>query len=170
MTCFFIWRSFRPTNYSATLHACYEYLSSQNALQRQNDARTDTTTDYLLKHNRFQFLAQFRVLVLLLAENDDWAWQELISRLKLGDLPIDVNLSEVRLPMNPRRLTALADWYGFIRRHLKDDYGGHHNSAGVLLETIVNIGGEAAVQELRRLQTERAFPNPEWLSYIHPPD
>jgi hypothetical protein len=161
----FYWRSFRPTNYSETLHACYEHLSSEISIQRQNVARTDTTTNSLAEHDRFQHLAQFRVLLLLLAQDDDWAWQELISRIRVEDLPIDVNLSEVRLPMNPRHLTALADWYGFIRRHLKDDYGGHHNSAGVLLEAIVNIGGEAAVQELRRLQTERAFPNPEWLSH-----
>ncbi len=161
----FYWRSFRPTNYSDTLHACYDHISGEISIKRQNVARTGTTTDSLSEHNRFQYLAQFRVFLLLLAQDNDWAWQELISKVKIEDLPIDVNLSEVRLPMNPRRLTALADWYGFIRRRLKDDYGGHHNSAGVLLETIVNIGGGAAMQELQRLQTERAFPNPEWLSH-----
>ena len=178
------WRSFRPNYYSETLLRCYESLHNVITSQRRNvaidslpndkrssdgyEAIGDVKDDSLSEVQRFQYLAQFRVLLLLLAEDDDWAWQELTSRVKFEDLPIDVNLSEMhpkRLPLNSRHLGVLADWYGLIRRRLRDEYGGHHNTATVLLETIVSIGGEAAVQELRRLQTERAFPNPEWLSH-----
>ncbi len=176
------WRSFRPDNYSETLRRCYKHLRKISDSQHRNVATESLPDDKSASHeainnfkddsvaevHRFEYEAQFRVLLLLLAEDDDWAWQELASRLKFEDLPIDVNLSEIhpkRLPLNPKRLSVLADWYGLIRRRLRDEYGGPHNTASALLETIVSIGGEAAVQELRRLQSERAFPNTEWLSH-----
>ena len=179
-----IWRSLRPNNYVEILRRCYDHLSDVSGRGRPNGianypaenkssdnddkAARNTPDSDLSEGQRFHSLAQFRVLLSLLAEDDDWAWQELAARVHSEDLPIDISLSEIqpkRLPLNPRRLRVLADWYGLIRRRLRDEFGGHHNTAAVLLETIVSIGGESAVEELRRLQAERAFPNPEWLSH-----
>jgi hypothetical protein len=186
----FYYRSFHDGDYSGKLRACYEQLrrpfpdprreitSDPVAELGTNGAGRETTvsaeshaeTKDKSGSNMDQFddLAQFRPLLMLLAEDDDWAWQEFGSRLQLEDVPIDPNLSDIhpkRFPLNPERLRVLADWYAFIRRRLQDEYGGFHNTAKVLLETIVNIGGEAAITELKRLQNQRAFPNPEWLSH-----
>jgi hypothetical protein len=187
----FYWHAFHPGNYSATLRACYEHLRCpflEPKKESPAELRSDSSSEAKGKErthavlecdaetqnrssggpSQFDRWAQWRPLFMLLADDDDWAWQELGSRLQQQDIPIDVDFSEIytkRLPLNSKRLRIMADWYGFIRRRLRDPYEGFHNTPGVLLEAIVSIGGEAAISELRRLQAQRAFPDEQWLSH-----
>jgi hypothetical protein len=187
----YYWHAFQPENYSQTLRACYEHVRQPflgaergSAAQIKSHASVgpkderhaldasesdgDTPDGSSGDLNLCDRWAQWRPLFMLLTEDDDWAWQELGSRLQQQDVPIDVDFSEIyakRLPLNSKRLRIMADWYGFIRRRLRDPYGGFHNTPAVLLEAIVSIGGELAINELRRLQNQRDFPDAQWLSH-----
>ncbi len=185
----FYWHAFHPDTYSETLRACYETLRDQlrdrerrkaatgisGAVSAGNGQQTragpedapDMQDRVLPDLDQFDYWEQFRPLLMLMADDDDWAWQEFGSRLQQGDVPTDVDFADIypkRLPIHPKRLPVLTDWYAFVRRR-QDDYGGPHNTGAVLLETIVSIGGEPAIGELRRLQNQHAFPNAEWLSH-----
>lgn len=187
----FYLHAFRPRNYAESLRACYDrvrqpLLDSEsesgpklrsrvfsgpeeekrplNGLEYDNEMENRLSGD----SKRFDRWAQWRPLFMLLADDDDWAWEEFGARLQQTDVPIDIDFSEIyikRLPLNPKRLRIMADWYAFIRRRLRDPYGGFHGTAPTLLENIVSVGGESAITELRRLQSQRAFPDAQWLSH-----
>lgn len=136
------WVVRKPTGFTQTLQDCYGYAT-------RDEHKT-------------------QVLFALLAEDDDWAWNELRHRIENVDAPTEAeHLSShrpLRLPQNRSRLTLLADWYAYVRggerrAHWPESLGP------ALLETIVAIGGSNAIEELRRLQEQRAFPDARWLSH-----
>jgi hypothetical protein len=136
------WTERKPPGFEHALHSCYRCT--------QNEDQGTT------------------ILYTLLAEDDDQAWDELSHLIESGNPPLGSDFppqrSLLQLPRSPSRLPTLADWFASTRRHRKDSkrpYGLDR----VLLETIITIGGEAAIQQLRRLQDERAIPDVEWLSH-----
>ena len=112
---------------------------------------------------------QFQPLLLLMSDDDEWAWHEFAHRLRRDDVPFHTEQfsgpSFHRFPMHVIRLSVLADWYVLIRRQRHDDNWVWSGLAQHLLETIVAIGGEKAIQELQRLQKTGAFPDARWLSH-----
>jgi hypothetical protein len=118
------------------------------------------------------------IMYRLLEEDVDWAWSELKRLIDSGRAPTAASVSSVRsmrLPRNPERLPIIAEWYADLRR--RDAERDKVSESGFskvhpiedmirfLNETIVAIGGEGAIRELRRLQIQEAFPNSRWLTY-----
>ena len=146
------WKAFHPTDYVEVLRSTYLLVRDKLNTEKKN----------------FDYWDQFRPLFILMAQDDDWAWCEFNARLQHSDVPTASHLDEISitsLPLNPKRLHILADWYGLIRRQLGDDYWKVGSLASFVMNTIIAIGGEAAIRELRRLQDECAYPNAQWLSH-----
>jgi len=144
------WQSLKPSDFEETLHQCYQCLESR-------------------EDNEHALAQRFRILWLLLSQDNDWAWEELDRHIEAGTAPISANRPEFpaseRLPRNARRLPTMLSWFTLVRQahgaaeDWRDDLGR------TLLQTIVDIGGEDAIRELERLRKERAFPNAEWLGH-----
>ena len=112
---------------------------------------------------------QFRPLLMLMSDDDDWGWKEFARRLRREDVPLrEGRFSGVRftrVPLHSGRLPVLADWYALIRHKIGQEDLGESDLARRLLESIVTMDGESAIQELRRLQRTEAFPGAGWLSH-----
>lgn len=136
------WMARKPSDYVQILRACYECVESEDQ--------------------------KIELLYALLAEDDNWAWNELHSRIKAGNPPQKIDHSSLRyfyIADEPSRLPILADWYAWIRRNQENDHAPFELRS--LLEvSIIKIGGEEAIAELQRLQRERAFPDAKWLSHV----
>jgi hypothetical protein len=136
------WVARRPPDFEQVLRTCYGCVDSE-------DKRT-------------------ALLYTLLTEDDDWAWDELHRCIEAETAPSETDHKSARRPLqlhlNPSRLPILADWYAYVRRN-EEDNGWPGDLGPVLLEIIVRIGGEDAIEQLRRLQDEKAFPGVEWLSH-----
>lgn len=109
------------------------------------------------------------VLYILLSFNDDWAWEELQVQIMRKN-PAFLMENEYALhlllhPPGPERLTLLTNWYAWTRRHY-EEFSDPISPHRFLEDLVVQIGGERAISELRRLQAENAFPNAQWLSYL----
>ncbi|HJY82559.1 MAG TPA: hypothetical protein VKK81_15940, partial [Candidatus Binatia bacterium] len=178
--------AFRPAGYIETLQRCYRILKDrlcQKERQSQEQSPTDNrdwaetgSEQAQVEHppdaspdpRVLSYWHQFRPLLALMGEDDEWAWDEFAGRLALEDVPLDDSFhlfSGFRFPLNERRLPMLADWYALIRRKTDDSHFVAFSLAPRLLETIVTIGGQSAIQELRRLQRDRSFPSARWLSH-----
>ena len=154
----------RPVGYRDTLRQCY------TRLKKRFPQRTRQPTTNAEQHFRMlSYNEQFLPLLMLMNDDDDWAWYEFARRLRREDVPLQeeriAGTSLYRLPLNVARLPVLADWYALIRRHIPDNNWGWSGLAQHLLEMIVAIDGEQAIQELQRLQRTDAFPNAHWLSH-----
>jgi len=144
------WQARKPSDFEETLHQCYQCLG-------------------LREDNEHAPAQRFRILWLLLSQDDDWAWEELDRCIEAGTAPTGANRLEFpaseRLPRNAKRLPAIVNWFTLVRQAhgLAEDW--HDDLGRTLLQTIVDIGGEDAIRELERLRKERAFPNAEWLGH-----
>lgn len=106
---------------------------------------------------------------LLLTEDDDWAWNEVHQLLKAGNSPPIIDITSLqhqslRIPLNPARLPVICDWYVWAQYNRGKQNRLSH-TARALEETIIQIGGDEAMAQLRRLQDEKAFLGVEWLSH-----
>jgi hypothetical protein len=112
---------------------------------------------------------QFCPLLLLMSDDDDWAWREFAHRLRREDVPLQheefPGMRHMHFPDSSARLPVLADWYALMRRKRSAEDMNPFDLARSLLERIVTIDGESAIQELRRLQRTHAFPDARWLSH-----
>jgi hypothetical protein len=138
------WIARRPSDFEPVLRACYE------CIDREED-RTE-------------------LLYVLLTDDSDWAWQALHRLIETGTPPRREPSSShrpLRLPRNPSRLPVLADWYAHLRGSRVEHKEGWGSSdiEHLLIAMIVTMGGEEAIEQLKRLQRENAFPGAEWLSY-----
>ncbi len=148
------WQKQKPADYCGVLRACY--ISLRKHLKKQKTRNVSSRW------------AHFRPLILLMAEDDTWAWKEFLKQLRRGGVPAyndfyDVNISI--LPSNPKYLPVLSEWYALIQKNLKEECLSAKSLSTVIMSIIKNIGGEPAIKELRRLQHSKAFPNAQWLSY-----
>ena len=154
----------RPAGYRDTLRHCYTRLKQQFP-RKSRQATTYTAQDFMA----LSYWDQFQPLLLLMSDDDEWAWHEFAHRLRRDDVPFHTEQfsgpSFHRFPMYVIRLSVLADWYVLIRRQRHNDNWVWSDLAQHLLETIVAIGGEKAIQELQRLQKTDAFPDARWLSH-----
>jgi hypothetical protein len=154
----------RPAGYRDTLRHCYTRLKQQFP-RKSRQATTNTAQDF----TALSYWDQFQPLLILMSDDDEWAWHEFAHRLRRDDVPLHPEQFSGpffrRFPMHVTRLPILADWYALIRRQRHDDNWGWSGLAQHLLETIVAIGGESAMQELQRLQKTDAFPDARWLSH-----
>jgi hypothetical protein len=154
----------RPSTYRDTLRQCYTRLK-KGFPQRTRQQTAQTDQDF----SALSYGDQFQPLLLLMSDDEDWAWKEFARRLRREDVPLQEErlsgTSLYRFPLNSSRLPVLADWYALVRRKIHDQTFGESSLARHLRETIVTIGGESAIQELRRLQRIQAFPEARWLSH-----
>lgn len=177
----------RPADFAETLQRCYCMLKDrldQRIRQREQQETSDegnqeaggsdetqmeTAHSVSTNPTGMSYWDQFRPLLLLMSEDSDWAWDEFAGRLCQEDVPLNEDFfprsSRPRFPLNPVRLQVLADWYAFLRRKTGGEDFTTSYLASYLLETIVMIGGEEAIRELRRLQQINAFPGARWLSH-----
>lgn len=135
------WVARRPPDFEHVLRTCYKCVDGEDQ--------------------------KIALLYTLLTGDDDWAWDELRRRIEAENAPLAYHISArvpLRLPLNPSRLPVLADWYACVRRKQGED-AWLADLGRVLLEVIVRIGGKDAIEQLRRLQDQKAFPNAEWLSH-----
>jgi hypothetical protein len=154
----------RPAGYHDTLRQCYTRLKKQFP-RRIRQATTNAEQAF----SALSYGDQFRPLLLLMSDDDDWAWHEFARRLYREDVPLHTEQfsapSSYRFPLHAAHLPVLADWYALIRRQIRNADWVWSDLARYLLETIVTIDGERAIQELQRLQRTHAFPDARWLSH-----
>lgn len=136
------WVARRPQGFRQALRACHEGV--------QEEAH------------------KAELLSVLLREDDDWAWNEVRRLIDAGSCPLAAAQGSLnrplQLPLSASRLEVIADWYACARRKHGDD-DRPNDVTRVLEAAIVQIGGEQAVEELRRLRDQDAFPGSKWLSY-----
>lgn len=164
------WAAFCPTDCNDVLRSLYVTIRDAFAeLARTKEAgklagsRGDSLPD-LAEYERWR---QFEPLFFLMAEDDDYGWQEFKTRLQKEDVPMPQDfhyLHVPRLPANAHRLSILADWYAYCERKAQGDPSAGREAYNIL-GAIISSGGEAAITELRRLQGDKAFPGSEWLGY-----
>lgn len=159
--------AFRPVGYTETLQCCYCLLKERT--NKGNPAQFDQPLSSSPDPKILSYRDQFYPLLLLMGDDNDWAWGEFTNRLHQEDVPLNESFlphsPAFRVPENPLRLPILADWFAFIcRKRGKEDYWAP-SLASYLREALVSIGGEKGIQELRRLQETQAFPEARWLSY-----
>lgn len=144
------WKTQRPDDFAEVLRHCYSHLGEM------------VDTECAARH-------RLTVLWLLLCEDDDWAWSELKQLVQNRTAPTTIEypyvLGSECLPRSKTRLSTVASWFALVAQTqgleiaLRDDLGQ------LLLQTIVDIGGEEAIQELERLRREYAFPGSNWLGH-----
>ncbi len=144
------WQAFESPDFQQTLRQCYECLE-----ERKDD-------EYLP-------VQRFRILWHLLSRDDDWAWEELEKRVEAKTAPtsahnLDLPASE-HLPRNTKRLSAVVNWFTLVRQTQGSAENWRDDLGRILLQTIVDIGGEDAIRELERLRKEHTFPHAEWLGH-----
>ncbi|MCL5952225.1 MAG: hypothetical protein M1132_10980 [Chloroflexi bacterium] len=158
------WAARRPADYAEVLQANYRLRQEQQnrATQPEAGSIAESALDLPTWSDMFP-------LLLLVREDNDWAWQELHDRVRAEDVPVNAHdlygpfYRDIQFPLKPSRLPILADWYALTRRNSTEDKVEELGQR--LLEAIIQIDGDQAVAELRRLVTERAFPGAEWLSH-----
>lgn len=179
--------AFRSPGYHETLRTCYCLLRDhmrggseqwrrqdvsgegiQGGLVQDGQESSEASSSHL-DLSEFPNWDQFGPLILLMSEDDDWAWSEFSRRLGQEDVPLQedflLRLPPRRFPSNPLRLPILADWYALVRRRTTDENFQAADLARHLLESIVAIDGGNAIRELQRLQRTCAFPDALWLSH-----
>jgi hypothetical protein len=180
-------------DYAETLRRCYAVLRSCSC--RDGDGRLvvgpQPTTEPARESHRsaaagatppgdrpddlLLLLCQFRALLPLMACDDAWAWTEFAERLRRGEVAVAdeslVTSCFLRLlprppVLAPAHLAALADWYASVERERAGQgRAGARPLASHLLETLVAVGGDDAIRQLRRLETAGALPDARWLSH-----
>lgn len=154
--CLEYWKHFRERipaeEYRQVLWECYQCLIELTKGKKESDRRDN---------DPFPYIVQFAPLFMLLANDDCDAWNELAWRVQKEDVPIgDIQSVMVGLgfevPNNPDRMPVLADWYALCRRKEKDAM------SRPLRFAILRVGGFPAIQRLRELQTDQAYPDAEW--------
>lgn len=150
-------KTFQPPELLHSLRRCY------NLLKRKLRGASKGGVSANLKDLPNDY--QFRPLLLLMKENEDWAWKEFARRLRQEDVLIEdeffLSRTHLGLPLDRRRLPILGEWYALICRRI----AFQSDLARGVLETIVSIGGEDAIRELQRLIDAKAFPDAPWLSH-----
>lgn len=142
------WKTLRPDDFTEVLQRSYLCLQS-----------TDSS--------KWTGTHRFMVLWLLLCEDDDWAWSELQQLVQNRSAPTTMEhiylVGSERLPRSRKRLPTVASWFELVGQTRGLEGAPHDDFGRLLLKTIVDIGGEEAIQELERLRSEEAFRGANWL-------
>ncbi len=112
---------------------------------------------------------QFQILGTLLFEDDEYAWADLEFRLSRSDVIFGSELGEPwwkgLISNNSFKINTLAEWFLLTqiqklpKKFLSDDI------SGLLLESIKNIGGQCAIDELNNLINNSNDLNLKYLSF-----
>lgn len=163
------WAALQPADYEGVLKENYIRLKGLLAASAHNAGKEETRSSTRSRLRDFSRWSEFSPLLLLLREDDDWAWQELHNRIRAEDVPLDDHqfyvprYRQLQFPLNSEHLATLADWYAYIKRQAGPDHLTTLDQ--ILLNAIVQIGGDPAIAQLQRLIKEQAYPGVEWLSY-----
>ena len=182
-----------PSDWAATLRACYQLLKEQRCQRgqgmsasasggtrtgEQNGANGAAAVATAPDPANFQQMALpdlFMPLLILMSQNDTWAWCEFRRRLADEDVPLAEEslvtayfLRHLQQPpaLADAHLTTLADWYALVeRKRAVQDTHRTSRLASNLLDVLVAVGSDQASAEIRRLQRDNAFPGSRWLSH-----
>jgi hypothetical protein len=146
------WRMLKVTDFSDVLRTCYLLLSKQSQKKGTHFNGLNVA------------VAKFEPLLLLMSDNNRWAWQRFKRLLQSGRVPTQyLAIPDFNVPKE--RIVDLADWYAFIRKAQGSEIR-IIDMADVLLEKMLSIDVSKTIAELRRLQFSDAFPHARWLGMI----
>jgi len=171
---------FRPDNYVEVLRECYLTMkrAREKLGQPQPDQAVDGESSALVEwlstpqqvREMFPTFGEFRPLLHLMAEDDEWAWTEFSERLVHDNVPIEAERPTEffgglfrGFKIRTLRLPIFADWYALVRRAGEQSWGSL-TLAKEILEVMVLSDSQRTIRELRRLQTDDAFPASRFLS------
>ena len=163
------WVARHPFDYAQVLRENYLKLKVLLRDQKQKGIHGVPTDHAPIMASDLPYWYQLSPLLVLLSEDDDWAWEEMRTLVSDSDVPIDDHdlyvpyYRQLRFPLNSARLPILADWYANIRKRAQEVSFSMLDKN--LLSAIVQIGGDRAITELRRLIAEQTYPGVEWLSH-----
>ncbi len=144
------WSSLEPDDYLDVLWACYLKLRQPISVDNPN-------------------WQQFQLLCTLVSRDHDGAIRDLQQRLSKHDLPVAREMGrpwwDGPLSTNPDVLPTLADWYTLSMNRNQERRMLPEDISSILMSSILEIGGQKAIQELQRLIDENAYPGAEWLGY-----
>lgn len=145
-------KKLKPEGHIEALLSSYRALFSHRAERGTQHA-----------HQRNDFM---KPLYCLLELDVDEAWQEFDRLIGEGEGPINdvehLMIYNFKIPRNPDRLQTLGNWYIAIRRGYGEEFLAAR-TLDLILGGIQTIGGQPAIDEIRRIIALNPFPNTPWL-------
>ncbi len=148
------WLRCRPPDCHTVLYSCYTSLKSEtsNPPQSVRDGVDDDSYRRELAGPSPWFVA----LVALMVDGYERAWEDFEIHLKRNEIPMEFNfeiLKPIASTLQQSRLRIAADWLKSSMLAIGAD-GRLSDLGWSLLNFIVEVGGFAAIHELRRVRTE----------------
>ena len=140
------WMHIAPPDRFDVLRTCYQVLREKLSAGDVSHA-VNQNLSHLGRH------PEVRILLILMAEGDDWAWVEFSRLLKASLVPSEIGLEAFRSLekiLAESQARVLVQWYASVLREEGDGFGTDLSRA--LQSLVARCCGEAGARELRRLR------------------
>lgn len=170
---------FRPDNYVEILRRCYLRMKRTNEQRTRPQPVEASGEEQVLAEflttletgsQAFPPFAEFRPLLYLMCEDDEWAWSEFSERLSQADVPVQAERpseffgTDYRgFSIKPNRVSVFAKWYALVRRAMAESWMWDPLCKEIL-ELMVSSDPQQTIRELRQLQRNDSFPGARFLS------